>query len=108
MPWRELLNPVIGLKLGLTDPVCDLNMGETAEILAKEGQLTREEQDGFALRSHQRAVGARAKLAEEIVPVPMPPAFDKRPDARQRRPREPDDGGAREAEARSSTGSSAR
>lgn len=27
LPWGQLLNPVIGLKLGLTDPVCGLNMG---------------------------------------------------------------------------------
>ncbi len=77
MPWKQLLNPVIGLKLGLTDPVCGLNMGETAELLAKEGGLTREMQDAFALRSHQRAQAARERLAEEIVPVPLPPAFDK-------------------------------
>jgi acetyl-CoA acyltransferase len=77
MPWSQLLNPVIGLKLGLTDPVCGLNMGETAELLAKEGGLTREMQDAFALRSHQRAQAAREKLAEEIVPVPLPPSFDK-------------------------------
>jgi acetyl-CoA acetyltransferase family protein len=77
LPWSQLLNPIIGLKLGLTDPVCGLNMGETAELLAKEGGLTREMQDAFALRSHQRAQAARAKLSEEIVPVPLPPAFDK-------------------------------
>ncbi len=77
MPWSELLNPVVGLKLGLTDPVCGLNMGETAELLAKEGGITREMQDAFALRSHQRAQAARERLAEEIVPVPLPPAFDK-------------------------------
>jgi acetyl-CoA acetyltransferase family protein len=77
MPWSELLNPVIGLKLGLTDPVCGLNMGETAELLAKEGGITREMQDAFALRSHQRALAARARLGEEIVAVPLPPAFDK-------------------------------
>lgn len=77
MPWMDLMNPVIGLKQGLTDPVCDLNMGETAEILAKEGRISREEQDRFALQSHQRATAARAKLAEEIVPVPVPPAYDR-------------------------------
>jgi acetyl-CoA acetyltransferase family protein len=76
IPWTELLDPVIGLKAGLTDPVCDLNMGETAEILAKENKITREAQDRFALRSHQRALAAREKLAEEIVPVPVPPNFD--------------------------------
>ncbi len=77
MPWMDLLNPVIGLKEGLTDPFCDLNMGQTAEILAKEGGITREAQDEFALRSHQRATAARAKMADEIVPVPIPPGYDK-------------------------------
>jgi acetyl-CoA acetyltransferase family protein len=77
MPWGQLLNPVIGIKLGLTDPVCGLNMGETAELLAKEGGITREMQDAFALKSHQRAQVSRGKLAEEIVPVPVPPRFDK-------------------------------
>ena len=99
MPWSELLNPVIGLKLGLTDPVCGLNMGETAELLAKEDGITRETQDAFALRSHQRAQAAREKLAEEIVPVPLPPGVRQGRHARQRRPREPVDRGAREAEA---------
>jgi acetyl-CoA acetyltransferase family protein len=77
LPWSELLNPVIGLKLGLTDPVCNLNMGETAELLAKEGAITREEQDRFALRSHQRAQAASegGRFAEEIAPVPVPPEF---------------------------------
>jgi acetyl-CoA C-acetyltransferase/acetyl-CoA acyltransferase len=65
--------PRIGLQLGLTDPVCGLNMGETAELIAREFGINREKQDAFALESHQRAVAARAKLAEEICPV-YPPA----------------------------------
>jgi acetyl-CoA acetyltransferase family protein len=67
--------PEIGLQQGLTDAVCGLNMGETAEVLAKEHSITREEQDAFALRSHRRVTLARAKLAEEIVPVPIPPKY---------------------------------
>jgi acetyl-CoA C-acetyltransferase/acetyl-CoA acyltransferase len=61
--------PRIGLQLGLTDPVCGLNMGETAEILAREFGISRVEQDEFSLQSHQRAAVARDKLAEEICPV---------------------------------------
>jgi acetyl-CoA C-acetyltransferase/acetyl-CoA acyltransferase len=61
--------PRIGLLLGLTDPVCGLNMGETAEVLAREFRLSREEQDAFALESHQRALAAREKLADEICPA---------------------------------------
>jgi len=67
--------PDIGLQMGLTDAVCGLNMGETAELLAKEHGIGREEQDVFALRSHQRVTMARQKLAEEIVPVPIPPDY---------------------------------
>ncbi|HXE43159.1 MAG TPA: thiolase family protein, partial [Candidatus Baltobacteraceae bacterium] len=61
--------PRIGLQLGLTDPVCGLNMGETAELLAREFGISRKEQDEFALCSHQRAIAAREKLREEICPV---------------------------------------
>ena len=63
------LRPRVGLQLGLTDPVCGLNMGETAELLAREHGLTREAQDQFALESHRRAFAARDKLAGEICPV---------------------------------------
>ena len=65
--------PQIGLQLGLTDPVCGLNMGQTAEVLAKEFGITRREQDEFALISHERAIKAREILREEIVPfIPGP------------------------------------
>jgi acetyl-CoA acetyltransferase family protein len=75
----KFLNPVIGLQLGLTDGYCGLNMGETAEVLAKEFKISREEQDRFALRSHQLAEQAtkNGKLAAEIVPVPLPPKYDR-------------------------------
>jgi len=61
--------PTPALKLGLSDPVSGLNMGETAEILAREFEIGREEQDAFALRSHARAAEADAKFAEEIAPA---------------------------------------
>ncbi len=64
--------PRIGLQLGLTDPVCGLNMGETAEILAREYGVTRDKQDAFALESHARAIAARDKLDEEICPIYPP------------------------------------
>src|SRR5262245_40837942 len=50
--------PRIAIAEGLTDPVCGLNMGDTAERLAKEFRISREAQDEFALLSHQRAVAA--------------------------------------------------
>jgi acetyl-CoA acetyltransferase family protein len=79
--------PRIGLQLGLTDPVCGLNMGETAEVLAREFGITREEQDAFALLSHQRAIAAHERLAEEICPV-FPMADSKSAIVRDNGPRE--------------------
>ena len=68
----DLFNPRVTLLLGLTDPVCALNMGETAEVLAREHEICREKQDAFAVESHARALAARDKLAEEICPVYPP------------------------------------
>jgi len=51
------------------------SMGETAENIAKEcPHITREKQDAFSLRSHQRAIAAidSGRFKEEIVPVPIP------------------------------------
>ncbi len=64
--------PMPALSLGLTDPVCGLNMGETAEVLAQEFSISREAQDLYALQSHQRATAAwdRCFYRDEIVPVP--------------------------------------
>jgi acetyl-CoA C-acetyltransferase len=49
-------------------------MIETAENLAKQYDISREEQDAYALRSHQRAVAAResGKFDTEIIPVSVP------------------------------------
>jgi acetyl-CoA C-acetyltransferase/acetyl-CoA acyltransferase len=70
--------PKAGLELGLTDPVSGLNMGQTAELLAREFGVSREEQDRFALRSHQRAQAAWADgfFSGEVIPVPIPPRFE--------------------------------
>ncbi len=71
--------PVIGLLKGLTDYNAGLNMGETAELLAKEFHITRDEQDAFALQSHQRASASTksGRLARETVPVALPPRYAK-------------------------------
>jgi acetyl-CoA C-acetyltransferase/acetyl-CoA acyltransferase len=70
--------PVIGLQLGLTDAVSGLNMGETAELLAREFRIDRQAQDRFALQSHQRAAAAwtEGRMQDEVVPVPVPPRYD--------------------------------
>lgn len=80
MFWKvkgDFYKPIFSLQDALTDPVCGLNMGETAEVLAKEFGISRKEQDEFAVMSHQRATQARTKLAEEIVGVPVGPHYKK-------------------------------
>lgn len=65
------LAPIIAIEQGLTDPFCGLNMGQTAEKLAREFKFTREQQDEFANRSHHRAIAAQkeGKFNDEIVPI---------------------------------------
>jgi acetyl-CoA acetyltransferase family protein len=62
------VNPAMKAKYG-TD-----SMPETAENVAEEWRISREDQDAFALRSQQRAAEAMraGRLAEEIVPVTVP------------------------------------
>lgn len=67
--------PIITLAEGLTDPFVGMNMGMTAEVIAKEFGVSRKEQDEYALRSHQKAIAARAKLAEEMAPLYLPPDY---------------------------------
>ena len=56
---------------GLTDPVCGMVMGYTAENLAMLYGLSREEQDKFAINSHKKAFRATrmGRFQDEIVPV---------------------------------------
>lgn len=68
---KRHFQPVPAIKLGLTDPVSGLIMGETAEVIADDFGITRQEQDAYALESHRRAVDAQKRgiFGEEIVPV---------------------------------------
>ncbi len=70
--------PVIGLNLGLTDPISGLNMGQTAEVLVRDFGISRREQDEFALQSHQRwtAANEAGKFKNEIIPFYVPPKFE--------------------------------
>jgi len=68
----RFLKPRVALELGLTDGYAGLNMGQTAEVLAREFGIPRAEQDAFAYQSHRRTVAARERLRDEIVPVPAP------------------------------------
>lgn len=59
---------------GLWDPFENWSMGNAAEFIADEYEVTREAMDRYALRSHQRAVEAQetGRFTAEIVPVPIP------------------------------------
>jgi acetyl-CoA acyltransferase len=65
--WR-FINPLMKAKYGVE------SMPETAEIVAEEFHVSREDQDAFSLRSQQRAAAAMRAglLVQEIVPVPIP------------------------------------
>jgi acetyl-CoA acyltransferase len=61
----------------ISDPLCGLNMGQTAEVLAREFKVTRQEQDLFALASQNKAEKAikEGRLADEIEPIPIGPKY---------------------------------
>ena len=65
---RELVDGTVGM---LTDPFSNLHMGVTAENVAREYGVGRDEQDAFAVESQRRAAtdAAKAAFAEEITPV---------------------------------------
>lgn len=61
----------------IADPLCGLSMGQTAEVLAKEFKITRQEQDAFALDSQKKAEKAIASgiFNDEIIPTPITPKY---------------------------------
>jgi len=74
----ELFNPVIGIMRGLTDPVCGLLMGQTAENVAHRFGITRKQMDEYSARSHARVIRSQEQgllndahdgLQAEIAPL---------------------------------------
>ena len=59
---------------GLWDAYNDFHMGQTAELVAEKYGITREDQDCYALLSHQKAARAwrEGRFASEVVPVEIP------------------------------------
>lgn len=57
---------------GLWDAFTDKHMGAQSDEVNQEFTLSREEQDAWSLRSHQRAHDAKERMREEIVPVEIP------------------------------------
>jgi len=66
-----MLQPVYSLLLGLTDPVVNLNMGQTAEVLAHRFGIAREQADRYANNSHMRLAASydAGDMREEIEPL---------------------------------------
>jgi len=64
-----------GWKDGGTDPICGMNMGQTAEKVAKMFDIDRSAQDAWALRSHSRVVRAweEGRFAGEVTPIELGP-----------------------------------
>jgi acetyl-CoA C-acetyltransferase len=54
----DFLSPVFALLNGLTDPIVNLSMGQTAENLAYKFNISRTQMDTFAMQSHQRVAAA--------------------------------------------------
>ena len=69
---KKVVDSIIGD--GLWDPYGDMHMGNCAEVLAKEENYSREEQDSFAVESYRRSVDAIEKgyFNDEITPVEIP------------------------------------
>lgn len=67
----SFLKPTVGLIAGLTDPISGKIMGITAENLANEFKISRNEQDEYALKSHQKAQKATGNgiFKDEIHPI---------------------------------------
>jgi acetyl-CoA acyltransferase len=63
----------------LKEPTTGLTMGESAERMAQQNGIRREEQDAFALQSHRRAAEAwrSGRFADEVMHVPIPPRYDR-------------------------------
>jgi acetyl-CoA acyltransferase len=63
----------------LADLASGLTMGDAAEKMARENEISREAQDQYAYESHMKAVTAWEKgvFADEVMPIPLPPKYDE-------------------------------
>jgi acetyl-CoA acyltransferase len=70
---------LIPITPAIAEPTTGETMGQSAEKMAKINEIPREEQDAFALRSHQSAAAGTAdgRLTAEIMTVHLPPDYSK-------------------------------
>jgi acetyl-CoA acyltransferase len=71
--WRIVPNP----KVGKENPTWYWGMGLTAEAVAEQFKVSREEQDAFALHSHEKAIRAikEGRFKDDIVPIEVEHIF---------------------------------
>jgi acetyl-CoA C-acetyltransferase len=74
--WGQRMSDgnVVDMMVGaLTDPFDAVHMGITAENIAEQWKITREQQDEFAVESHRRAINAMEKgyFKDQIMPVEL-------------------------------------
>ena len=79
LPLKSFLKPRVSLLEGLTDPFVHINMGQTAEVLAKDFNISRSEQDSFALDSHKKSTRAikEGLFSDEMMKFSVPPKFSQ-------------------------------
>ncbi len=76
MRWGARLNDakaVDTLVASITDPFEDVHMGVTAENIARRWDVSREDQDAWAVESHKRAVAAirEARFSDQVIPIEL-------------------------------------
>jgi acetyl-CoA C-acetyltransferase len=76
----QLLTPVIAIMRGLTDPICGLLMGQTAENLAHRFGISRKQMDEYSARSHANVIRAQEagvfNTAHDGMAAEIEPLFD--------------------------------
>ncbi len=70
---------LIPVRPAIAEPTTGETMGQSAERMAKENGISREDQDAWTLRSHRLAAAGTedGRLTAEIAPVYVPPSFDQ-------------------------------
>src|SRR5205814_1326561 len=76
MRWGARLNDANAIDVlvaSITDPFDGVHMGVTAENIAREWEISRQDQDAWAVESHKRAVSAmkEGRFADQIVPFEL-------------------------------------
>ncbi len=76
---RVRLRDLVPVSPAIAEPSTGETMGQSAERMAKENDISRESQDAWALRSHRLAAAGAAdgRIPMEITPVYLPPRYER-------------------------------